>query len=97
MVDLRVSYDRLEESSKSLQSIEGELENTKDHQGDIKGSLGSGDVAHGMSDFAGNWDYHRHKILDKLKSMREMAEQTMNAFKDADKKLADGLKQDGGK
>ncbi len=91
MADLKVSYDRLEESTKSLQTIQRELGDTGGRQKEIKEFLGSGDIAHAMHDFASNWDYHRHKLLDKVKAMGEMAEKTMEAFKDVDKKLEDGL------
>ncbi|SCE44692.1 hypothetical protein GA0115240_16314 [Streptomyces sp. DvalAA-14] len=91
MTDLKVSYDRLEESSRNLQAIQRELEDTGHHQSDIAGALGSGDMAHAMHDFASNWDYHRHKLLDKIQAMGEMAEKTMEAFKDVDEKLRNGL------
>jgi hypothetical protein len=91
MTDLKVSYDTLEESSRNLKSIQRELDDTKHHQSDIQGALGSKDMTHAMHDFAGNWDYHRHKLLDKIQAMGEMTEKTMEAFKDVDKKLRDGL------
>ncbi|MEC3995979.1 hypothetical protein VSR01_21630 [Actinacidiphila sp. DG2A-62] len=91
MTDLRVSYETLEESSRHLKAIQRELDDTKHHQADIKDSLGSGDMAHAMHDFASNWDYHRHKLLDKIQAMGEMTEKTLEAFKDVDKKLKDGL------
>lgn len=102
MTGLKVSYDRLEESTRNLKSIQRELEDTGEHQDDVKDSLGSGDMAHAMHDFAHNWNYHRHKLLDKIQAMGEMAETTMDAFKDVDKKLADEAKgggkgADGGK
>jgi hypothetical protein len=91
MTDLKVSYDTLEESSRNLKSIQRELDDTKHHQSDIQGALGSKDMTHAMHDFAGNWDYHRHKLLDKIQAMGEMTEKTREAFKDVDKKLRDGL------
>lgn len=97
MTDLKVSYDKLEESSKNLQAVQRELEHTGDHQKDIKGSLGSGDIAHAMDDFANNWDYHRHKLLDQVKKMTELSEKTMEAFRDLDHKLAAGAEGDGKK
>jgi nitrogen regulatory protein PII len=95
MTDLRVSYDRLEESTRNLKSIQRELEDTEHHQKDISEVLGSGHMAHAMDDFAGNWDYHRHKLLDKIQAMGEMAEKTLEAFKDVDQKLRDGVAGDG--
>jgi hypothetical protein len=96
MTDLKVSYHTLEESSRNLKTIQHELDDTKHHQSDIKSFLGSNDMAHAMHDFASNWDYHRHKLLDKIQAMGEMAEKTLEAFKEVDKKLKDGL-TDGGK
>jgi uncharacterized protein with von Willebrand factor type A (vWA) domain len=97
MADLKVSYDRLEESSRNLKAINHELDTTGDHQSDISGSLGSGDMAHAMSDFANNWDYHRHKLQDKIKAMGEMSEQVMQKFTEVDHKLAAGFHHDGRK
>jgi hypothetical protein len=91
MTDLKVSYDRLEECARNLKAIQRELEDTGDHQADIAGALGSSHMAHAMHDFADNWDYHRHKLLDKIQAMGEMAEKTMEAFKDVDEKLKNGL------
>jgi hypothetical protein len=97
MSDLKVSYDRLEESNRNLKAINSELDTTGSHQSDISGSLGSGDMAHAMHDFADNWDYHRHKLQDKIKSMQEMTEAVMSEFQKADQKLAAGFKDDGKK
>ncbi len=97
MTDLKVSYDKLEESNKNLKAINQELDTTGDHQKDIKGSLGSGDIAHAMDDFATNWDYHRHKLQDKVKAMGEMSETTMQKFQEVDTKLGSAFKVEGKK
>ncbi len=97
MADLKVSYDRLEESCRNLAAIKHELDTTGDHQSDISGELGSGDMAHAMKDFADNWDYHRHKLLDKIQAMHEMSDQVMEKFTDVDRKLASGFHDDGKK
>jgi|SRR5882757_358530 len=94
MTDLRVSYDRLEESTRNLTAIQRELTDTEHHQKDISAVLGSSHMVHAMDDFAGNWDYHRHKLLDKIQAMGEMAEKTLDAFKEVDKKLRDGVAGD---
>jgi len=97
MTDLRVSYDRLEESVRNLKVIHHELEDTKHHQKDISECLGSGQMKHAMHDFAGNWNYHRNKLLEKIESMGELAEKTMEAFQDVDEKLRDGVTEKGKK
>lgn len=98
MTDLRVSYDTLEESTRNLKAIQRELDHTKHHQADIRHALGSHDMAHAMHDFASNWDYHRHKLLDKIQAVGEMSEKTMDAFREVDTKLKHGLpERHGGK
>lgn len=97
MDDLKVSYGKLEESGKNLKAVQTELANISGHEGDIRGSLGSGDIAHAMDDFANNWDYHRNKLLDKVKGLIEATEKTVEAFGDVDRKLSSGLEGHGKK
>ena len=97
MADLKVSYDWLDQTTSNLTAIRNELEHTGDHQKDIKGSLGSGDIAQAMDDFANNWDNHRRKILDKVQALGDMSEKTMQAFTDLENKLAKGLTGNGKK
>ncbi len=92
MADLKVSYDKLEESNRNLKAINHELDTTGDHQKDISGELGSGDMAHAMHDFADNWTYHRNKLQEKIKALAEMSEKTMQHFRQVDHKLASGFK-----
>ena len=91
MADLKVSYDWLSQTTSNLKAIHNELEHTGEHQSDIKGALGSGDIADAMDDFANNWDNHRRKILDKVQALGDMSEKTMEAFQDLEKKLAGGI------
>ena len=95
MSDLRVSYDKLEESQKNLQTINRELDDVAEHQKDVKGSLGSGDIAHAMDDFANNWEYHRRKIQEKVKSLQELTDKTLEAFRNLDQKLGNAAEGHG--
>jgi hypothetical protein len=97
MADLKVSYDWLSQTTSNLKAIQNELKNTGDHQSEIKGALGSGDIAHAMDDFANNWDNHRRKILDKVQALGEMSEKTMQAFTEVDDKLKKGVEGHGKK
>jgi hypothetical protein len=94
MEDLKVSYGKLEESAKNLKTVQSELQNIGGHQSDIKGALGSGDIAHAMDDFANNWDYHRNKLLDKVTGLLEATKKTVEAFGDVDSKLTKSLSSD---
>jgi hypothetical protein len=97
MADLKVSYDKLEQSAKNLDAVKGELDDTSAHQADIKGILGSGDVAHAMDDFANNWSYHRDTLKSKVEELGEMCEEAYTQFSGGDSKLGSDLKGSGKK
>lgn len=86
--DLKVSYDWLQQTGSNLKAIKSELDNINENQDGLAGDLGSGDMAHAMDDFCNNWGYHRRKLTDQVSNVAEMAEKTMEAFQDADSKLA---------
>ena len=97
MADLKVSYDKLEESAKNLEAVKGELDDTSAHQKDIKGILGSGDIAHAMDDFANNWSYHRDTLKSKVEELGTMCEEAYKQFTGTDSGLASDLRSSGRK
>ncbi|WP_327429109.1 hypothetical protein [Streptomyces sp. NBC_01236] len=86
--DLIVDDKLLVKTAKSLKKIQYEFEHTEEHQDDLKGVWGSGQIAGAMDDFADNWDYHRKQLLESIKTVGELAEGCHQAFKDLDQKLA---------
>jgi hypothetical protein len=56
--DLVVDDTLLVKTAKSLKKIQYEFEHTEEHQNDLKGVWGSGEITGAMDDFADNWDYH---------------------------------------
>jgi len=91
MTDLSVDYQLLEDTSKSLTSIKSEFEGIRNHESDLHRVWGSGDVSGAMDDFAGNWDYHRHKIISSIGTIGTMVDQTIQTFQKADKQLKSSL------
>ena len=91
MSDLVIDYQLLQDCSASLTAIHQEFDGVGGHEKDLTGIWGSSDIAHAMDDFAGNWDYHRKKILGSIESLGTMVDTTVKAFQDADKQLKDAL------
>lgn len=91
MSDLIIDYRLLHDCSASLTAIRQELDGIGRHEKDLTGIWGSVDIAHAMNDFAGNWDYHRKKILGSIVALGTMVDTTAKAFQDADKQLRDAL------
>lgn len=88
MVDLRVSYATLDHSEQTLHRIATELEGA-DKRRDANAEIwGSSEVADAMSDFVGNWDRHRGKLVDSLNSVAGMCATARDTFAGSDHQLA---------
>jgi hypothetical protein len=91
MTDLTVDYATLDDSEQSLHRIGQEFEGATDRRDVLRGAWGSGRVADAMGDFVDNWDRHRKKLLESIKSVGEMCAGTKETFQGTDKQLADEL------
>jgi uncharacterized protein YukE len=91
MADLKVDYTLLDQSEKSLSSLVSEFQNIKAQESGYDGAMGSGDIASAMDSFAGNWDYHRGKLVDSMESLGKMISQSKQAFQKTDNQLKTDL------
>jgi hypothetical protein len=82
MADLVVDYSLLEQVESTLGGLKKEFENIQAQEQGYTGAYGSGDVAGAMDDFAGNWSYHRDKIV---KSMEALAKSVHEVVTDTQK------------
>jgi predicted methyltransferase MtxX (methanogen marker protein 4) len=87
MTDLKVDYTLLDQSETSLSSLVSDFQNIKAQESSYDGALGSGDIASAMDSFAGNWDYHRKKLVGSMQALGTMISQTKQAFTQTDTKL----------
>ena len=94
MHDLKVDYATLDDSERSLQRIRQEFESATNRRDVLRGSWGSGPIADAMDDFVDNWDRHRNKLVESLKSVGEMCASIKGTFQDVDRQLADELTPD---
>jgi hypothetical protein len=69
MADLVVDYSLLEQVENTLNGLKDELENITLQEQAYTGAYGSGDIAGAMNDFAGNWSYHRGKLLESMAAL----------------------------
>lgn len=97
MSDLKVDYDLLEASHKSLTSLVSEFGHLQASTSGYDGALGSGAVAGAMGNFAGNWSYHRDKLVGNMKKLDDMITESVKQFMETDKKAAQELEGNGSK
>jgi hypothetical protein len=87
VTDLRISYQDLEATKSTMDSLVGEFQNIQTQQAQYDGAMGSGDVAGAMDNFAGNWDYHRKKLIGKMTDLDSMVADTLKEFQKTDSDL----------
>ena len=97
MSDLRVDYSLLEASHKALTSLASEFGNLQATTSGYDGALGSGSIAGAMDNFAGNWSYHRDKLVANMQKLDDMITESVKQFMDTDKKAAQELTGNGSK
>lgn len=95
MADLKVDYQLLDSTERTLSSLTSEFQNIKAQESGYTGALGSGDIAGAMDSFAGNWDYHREKMVGSMQALGKMVSQTIQAFQKTDTGLAHDLTNKG--
>lgn len=97
MSDLKVDYDLLEASHKALASLASEFGSLEASTSGYDGALGSGTIAGAMGSFAGNWSYHRDKLVANMQKLDDMITESVKQFMETDKKAAQELTGDGSK
>ena len=91
MADLKVDYQMLDATEKSLSTLVSEFQNIKAQEQGYEGAMGSGDIAGALGSFSGNWDYHRKKLIGSMQALGQMVSETKDKFRETDKKLASSI------
>lgn len=86
--NLRVDYTLLEASHKSLTSLASEFGSLQASTGSYDAALGSGAIASAMGSFAGNWSYHRDKLVANMHKLDAMITESVKQFMSTDHQLA---------
>jgi pyridoxal/pyridoxine/pyridoxamine kinase len=91
MADFVVDYSLLEQVDKTLKDLAGQFQNIQTQEQGYTPFYGSGDIAGAMDDFAGNWSYHRGKIVDSMNSLSSSVEEVMTETKKFDSDMTKQL------
>ncbi|MEV0528083.1 hypothetical protein AB0I66_32135 [Streptomyces sp. NPDC050439] len=85
---MAVDYELLDTSAKQLGAIQREFKNLGEWKDDIGSVVGASDLRGAMTDFIGNWDDNRKRLLESLNAVGTMVEETRNAFQRLDENLS---------
>jgi hypothetical protein len=91
MSDLKVDFDILQTTEKTLTSLHAEFSDIKAQERVYDSEWGSGDVKDAMHSFTNNWDDHRKNLLDAISNVGKLVSESISAFQKTDGKLADGV------
>ena len=91
MADFVVDYSLLQQVDKTLKDLVNQFQDIQSQEQGYTWAYGSGDVAGAMDDFAGNWSYHRGKIVDSMNSLIKSVEEVMSETKKFDSGMAKQL------
>lgn len=75
----------------TLSSITDNLDATRSLIESVRDELGSGDVWDALDDFENNWDDGRGQIDENLKAMKEVMDEAVSTYDDADAELQTSL------
>jgi len=90
---LVVDVDGLTELSSALTRITDGLDATRRTIDGVRADLGSGEVWDALDDFENNWDDGRGQIEKNMKAMKEVIDDSVKAYADADAELERQLRE----
>lgn len=95
MTDLLVDYAALDYSRTTLARLKSELDHIEERADLPRDVLSHPSVQGAMREFAGNMDYNRKKLSERLEQCGTLVESTIDTFTDADTKLASEIRKSG--
>jgi hypothetical protein len=95
--DLVVDYSLLESTAGSLNLLIEEFTNASKIVNSAQDAVGDPSLIAALDAFAGNWAVHREDMLTSMQSVYQMATKSHKAYVAADDRLAQDIRQDGGK
>jgi hypothetical protein len=88
MPDLKVDYQLLESTERTLSSLVSEFQNMQAQETAYDGAMGSGPIAAAMNGFATNWNDNKKGLINSMQTLGKMVSETVLQFKNTDSKLA---------
>ena len=87
MPDLKVDYQLLESTERTLSSLVSEFQNMQAQEAAYDGAMGSGPIAAAMNGFATNWNDNKKSLVSSMQTLGKMVSETAAQFKATDTKL----------
>lgn len=91
MVDLSVDVEGLGRMASAMRSVREGLDDTRSVIDALGDQAGSSDVLDALKDFEDHWDDGRGRINDGLEDMEKVLQDSMEAYRQVDQDLTDGL------
>lgn len=88
MPDLKVDYQLLESTERTLSSLVSEFQNMQAQESSYNWAMGSGPIAAAMNGFADNWNDNKKSLVSSMQTLGTMVSETVKQFKATDTKLA---------
>jgi len=88
MPDLKVDYQLLESTERTLSSLVSEFQNMQAQETAYDWAMGSGPIAAAMNGFACNWNDNKKSLISSMQTLGKMVSETAAQFKNTDTKLA---------
>lgn len=86
--DLKVDYYRLEDSKRDLATLKTEFDDIEKRRDRTEDIWGHGGVRDAMDEFAGNMDYNRGKLSEKIQQVHDKVVNTLDTFRGMEDELA---------
>ncbi len=91
MADLSVDVEGLGRMASAMRAVKDGLDDTRSVIEGAGDSFGSSDVLEALYDFEDHWEDGRGRINDNLDDMQKVLEDSMEAYRQVDQDLTDGL------
>lgn len=86
--ELKVDYDRLMDSEQTMRTLKSEFDQIEESVSDSTDVWSDAAVRDAMQTFAGNMDYNRKKLSQRLQDCGEKISNTLETFRKTDRELA---------
>jgi len=93
MPDLKVDYQLLESTERTLSSLVSEFQNMQAQESSYNWAMGSGPIAAAMNGFADNWNDNKKNLVSSMRTLGTMVSETVKHFQATDTKLASQVTQ----
>jgi hypothetical protein len=98
---ININTGVLADIASQLRTLHDDFQNSTNLTGHYAGSMGSGDVANALNDFASDWSKKRDELVSGLDTLSKTAQTGAETWDGLDQHLADALtkasQQSGGK